>query len=230
VATESFLELNTLRIWDLAVRLGHWALVALVVTSVTTGLTGGNAMAWHERSGVLILGLLLFRWLWGFLGSTTARFSNFLKGPGQVIDFTSALLRHRETPVAGHNPLGGWMVLFMLLSLTLQAITGLFADDEIFTTGLLAHLVSGSTISLLTSIHDINAWIVISLVTVHVAAVLFHLVVRRENLMSPMITGRKSWPEDMPRPMLRFTPAWGAALLFLFTLGTVLATLSLLGN
>ncbi|RLA33637.1 MAG: cytochrome B [Gammaproteobacteria bacterium] len=222
--------MNSLRVWDLAVRLFHWALLILVVISVTTGLTGGNAMAWHVRSGTLILGLLLFRWCWGFIGSTTARFVDFLHGPRRVFEFTCDLLRNRQALVAGHNPLGGWMVLFMLLSLTLQAITGLFADDEIFTTGPLAHLVSGSTISLLTSIHDINAWIVISLVTVHVAAVLFHLVVRRENLMSPMITGRKSWPEDMPRPMLRFTPAWGAALLFLFTLGTVFATLSLLGN
>ncbi len=222
--------MNSLRVWDLAVRLFHWALLILVVTSVTTGLTGGNAMAWHVRSGILILGLLLFRWCWGFFGSTTARFVDFLHSPRRVFEFTGNLLRNRQALVAGHNPLGGWMVLLMLLSLSLQAGTGLFADDEIFTTGPLAHLVSGSTNSLLTSIHDTNAWVLISLIAAHIVAVLFHLLVRRENLVYPMITGHKPWPTEVPAPILRFAPSWGAALLFTFTLGTVLAVLSCLGK
>lgn len=222
--------MSDLRVWDLPVRLFHWALVILVVTSVTTGLTGGNAMSWHERSGVAILALLLFRWGWGFTGSTTARFSDFLNGPRKVIDFLVVVLRNRPAHVAGHNPLGGWMVLFLMLSLTLQATTGLFADDEIFTTGPLAHLVSGSTTSLLTSIHDTNAWVLITLASVHVAAVLFHLLVRRENLVRPMFSGRRPWPEETSPPTLHFAPAWLAVLLFTISLGVVLTTLAYLGK
>ena len=222
--------MSELRVWDLAVRLFHWSLVILVVTSVTTGLTGGNAMNWHERSGIAILALLLFRWSWGFAGSSTARFSDFLNGPRKVLDFLVVVLRNRPAHVVGHNPLGGWMVLFLMVSLTLQAATGLFADDEIFTTGPLAHLVSGSTTSLLTSIHDTNAWVLITLVGIHVAAVLFHLLVRHENLVRAMVTGRKPWPADKQPPALHFTPGWLAALLFAFSLGAVLATLTLLGR
>lgn len=222
--------MNELRVWDPAVRLFHWVLVALVITSVATGLTGGNAMQWHERSGVAILALLLFRWLWGFLGSTTARFSDFLAGPRRVLGFARTLLRNEPAHVAGHNPLGGWMVLFLLLSLTLQAGTGLFADDEIFTTGPLAHRVSGSATDLATAIHGRNAWVLIGLVAVHVAAVLFHRVVRRENLVGPMVTGRKTWPTGEPPPALRFTPNWIAMLLFTLSAGGVVATLAYLGK
>ena len=221
---------TALHVWDRAVRLGHWTLALLVVFSVATGLTGGNWMAWHERSGIAILALLLFRWCWGFAGSSSARFGDLLHGPRRIVEFAGALVRNRPAHVAGHNPLGGWMVLFLLLSLTLQAVTGLFADDEIFTSGPLAHRVSGSTSSLLTSIHDTNAWVLIALAAVHVAAVLFHLVVRRENLVRPMITGRKSWPRDVPPPELRFAPAWRAPVLFLLSAGAVAAVLVFLGK
>lgn len=222
--------MNELRVWDPAVRLFHWSLLILVVTSVTTGLIGGNAMNWHERSGIAILVLLLFRWGWGFVGSSTARFNDFLTGPRRVMEFIGVVLRNRPADVAGHNPLGGWMVLLLMLSLTLQAATGLFADDDIFTSGPLAHLVSGSTTALLTSIHDTNAWVLITLASVHVAAVLFHLLVRRENLVPAMLHGRKPWPTEQPRPELRFAPNWLAALLFLFSLGIVATVLGLYGK
>lgn len=222
--------MNELRVWDPAVRLFHWSLLILVVTSVTTGLIGGNAMNWHERSGIAILVLLLFRWGWGFVGSTTARFSDFLTGPRRVLDFIGVVLGNRPAHIAGHNPLGGWMVLLLMLSLTLQAATGLFADDDIFTSGPLAHLVSGSTTALLTSIHDTNAWVLITLASVHVAAVLFHLLVRRENLVRPMFSGRRPWPEETSPPTLHFAPAWLAVLLFTISLGVVLTTLAYLGK
>lgn len=230
MAAERPSSTNTLQVWDLAVRIGHWLLAALVAASVTTALIGGNAMTWHERSGVLILALVLFRWAWGVVGSTTARFTDFLHGPRRVLGFARDLLRGTPHQVAGHNPLGGWMVLLLLLSLTLQAGTGLFADDDIFTTGPLAHLVDGSTRSLLTAIHGSNGWVLVGLVLVHVAAVLFHLLARGENLVWPMFTGRKPWPEGVKLPRLRFAPAWLAPLLFALFLGTVLAALFLFGN
>jgi cytochrome b len=117
-----------------------------------------------------------------------------------------------------------------MLLLTLQAATGLFADDDIFTSGPLAHLVSGSTTALLTSIHDTNAWVLITLASVHVAAVLFHLLVRRENLVRPMFSGRRPWPEETSPPTLHFAPAWLAVLLFTISLGVVLTTLAYLGK
>ncbi len=222
--------MTPLRVWDPAVRLFHWSLLILVVTSVTTGLTGGNLMNWHERSGIAILVLLLFRWVWGFTGSTTARFGNFLNGPRQVAAFFVAVVRNRPVHAAGHNPLGGWMVLLLMLSLTTQAITGLFADDDIFTTGPLAHQASGSVTGLMTSIHDTNAWVLITLAGVHVAAVLLHLLVRRENLVRAMVSGEKPWPDDQPRPALRFAPGWLAGIIFLFSLGAVLAVLVIYGK
>ena len=214
-----------LKVWDIAVRLGHWALVALLSLSVFTGLTGGNWMTWHERSGVLILSIVLFRWLWGFVGATTARFGDFLHGPRRVMAFVRAVIRREPYPVAGHNPLGGWMVLALLVSITLQAVTGLFADDEILTSGPLANLVSNRTSATLTAVHGSTAWVLIGLAAVHVAAVAFHHLARREDLVTPMRTGRRPWPADRDEPDLRFRPPWLAAALFTLILVAVWATL-----
>ncbi|MDX1593368.1 MAG: cytochrome b/b6 domain-containing protein [Gammaproteobacteria bacterium] len=218
-----------LYVWDAPVRLFHWLLVVLVTTSVITGLAGSQAFTWHERSGIAILALLLFRWLWGFAGSTTARFTHFVRGPRAVAAFVHALLRDRPYPVAGHNPLGGWMVVALLVALTAQAGSGLFADDEVFSSGPLADRVGNATSRVLTSFHGSNAWVVVTLACIHIAAVLFHLRVRGENLVRPMITGRRTWPRDRARPGLRFAPNWVAALVLVLSVAAVLAALAHFG-
>jgi cytochrome b len=180
------------RVWDLPTRLFHWALVALVATSFVTGKVGGNAMTWHLYSGYAILALVAFRIVWGFVGGRESRFATFLKGPGAVLRYARTLADRAAPRHAGHNPLGGWSVVLMIASLATQAGTGLFASDDIFVEGPLAAKVSGATVALATRIHNWNQWVLIVLVSLHVAAIAFYALFKRENLVRPMLTGRKT--------------------------------------
>jgi cytochrome b len=183
-------------VWDPPTRLFHWLLVALVTASFASGKIGGNAMWYHERCGEAILALLIFRLMWGFIGSTPSRFRTFLAGPSTVVRYALTLFQRESDHHLSHNPLGGWSVVAMLLVLFVQAGTGLFANDDIATEGPLYKWVSKAASDRLTSIHRLNHDVIIILVAVHVAAVLFHLIYKRENLITPMITGIKQWRED----------------------------------
>ena len=145
-----------IRVWDLPTRIFHWALAVLVVFSYTTGKIGGDLMGWHLRSGYAILALLVFRLAWGIVGSQTSRFNHFVRGPRAAIAYARAIMARSPPLLVGHNPLGGWMVLFMLALLLFQAATGLFADDEIATQGPLAVKVSSAAVSRMSKLHDYN--------------------------------------------------------------------------
>jgi cytochrome b len=186
------------RVWDLPTRLFHWLLVALVATSFVTGKAGGNAMVTHAWSGSAILALLLFRGVWGFIGSGPSRFSSFLAGPGTVSRYALTLFRREAAPHLSHNPLGGWSVAAMLGILMVQAVTGLFADDDIAFAGPLAGWVGRAVRSRMTATHHLAQEGIIALVALHLAAVLFHLLYKRENLITPMITGVKQWRGELP--------------------------------
>ena len=178
-------------VWDLPTRLFHWLLVILVGTSFVTAKMGGNAMRYHEWSGFAILALLLFRVVWGFVGSRESRFATFIRDPAKVFTYATNFL-HRNSPrYLGHNPLGGWSIVAMLLALFIQAATGLFANDNIATVGPLYAWVSKETSDWLSGIHKLNQKIIVVLVSIHLFAVLFHLLFKRENLVTPMITGIK---------------------------------------
>lgn len=182
-------------VWDLAVRVFHWALVALVVALIVSGKIGGNALDWHKRFGYAVLALVLFRILWGFVGGTHARFASFVRGPRHALSYLGEITG--RTPArfyAGHNPLGGWSVVMMLLALGVQAGTGLFSNDDIMIEGPLFKLVSKETSDSITGIHELNAYVVFALVGLHVAAILYYWLVKRDNLVLPMITGRKPLP------------------------------------
>lgn len=180
-------------VWDLPTRLFHWLLVLLVIISFVTAKMGGNAMQYHEWSGFAILALLLFRLAWGIVGSHESRFTTFVKGPAAVWRYAAKLLHRDSLRSLGHNPLGGWSILAMLLALLVQAGTGLFANDDIITEGPLYEWVSKETSDWLTRIHKVNQEGIILLVGVHVLAVLFYFFFKRENLIKPMITGVKPW-------------------------------------
>ncbi len=183
-------------VWDLPTRLFHWLLFVLVATNLYTGNVGGVAnMKWHMLSGYAILTLVLFRIAWGFLGSRHARFTSFVRGPAAALTYARGLWSGEHAPAIGHNPLGGWSVAAMLASLLVQAGTGLFADDEILTKGPLAGAVSKATRRFLTGIHEINANVLYVLIALHLVAVGYYLIVRRENLIRPMLTGFKRLPE-----------------------------------
>lgn len=195
-------------VWDLPTRLFHWLLVALVTTSFVTVEIGGNAMRIHEWSGFAILALLLFRVGWGIWGSRTARFAAFVRGPKAVLAYAGTLWG-KESPVYfGHNPLGGWSIVAMLAALFVQAGTGLFANDDIMTEGPLYGWVSKAASDLITDVHQWNQGLIVALVAVHVSAIVFYFVVKRENLLTPMITGRRSWQGTVPPPAGR---TWAAA-------------------
>jgi cytochrome b len=186
-------KMYSIRVWDIPTRFFHWLLVGLVIFSFITGKIGVTAMKYHEWSGFAILVLVAFRLVWGFIGGQQSRFSTFVKGPAAVIRYASSLLSKDSKRHIGHNPLGGWSILAMLASLLIQAGTGLFANDDIFTEGPLYDLVSRKTSNWLTSIHHLNQKVLLVLVVIHIGAVIFYLIVKRDNLIKPMITGNKTW-------------------------------------
>jgi cytochrome b len=214
-------KLRAVRVWDIPVRLFHWVLVALIVLSFTTAQIGGNAMRVHELSGFTILTLVLFRVLWGLFGSTYARFADFVRGPAHALGYARALAAGRASFYAGHNPLGGWMIVAILLCLLIQAGTGLFANDDIMTEGPLYPWVSKQTSDLLSRIHQINFYVLLTLITLHVAAALYYLWGKRENLILPLFSGRKQVPDALQLEESRGGPLWLAALLLALCAGAV---------
>nr|WP_201274733.1 cytochrome b/b6 domain-containing protein [Bordetella holmesii] len=168
-------------------RLFHWALVACVADAFITIKLGGLYMDWHVRFGLATLGLILFRVLWGLFGSHYARFAQFVRGPAAL----AAYLRGR-LHVAGHNPLGALSVLAMLLALGFQAVSGLFVSDDIMIQGPLNGYIDADLAATLTRLHKANEWVLIALLGLHVLAVLWHTLVRREPLIKTMITGDAS--------------------------------------
>ncbi|MBK9219920.1 MAG: cytochrome b/b6 domain-containing protein [Uliginosibacterium sp.] len=152
-------------------------------------------MDWHPRFGYAILTVLLFRLIWGFVGGTHARFSNFVRGPAAVAGYLRLFRTHRA-PSIGHNPLGALSVVALLTSLLLQAVSGLFLNVEDFgIEGPLFKHVSNAVADVFWEIHEINPGVLITLVALHVAAILFYRIVKCEDLVTPMLTGNKRVPE-----------------------------------
>ena len=187
-------NLVAVRVWDLPVRLFHWAVVALLVFQGITGWIGGSLMPWHLYSGYALLVLVVFRIAWGFAGGTHARFASFIAGPAATVRFARRLFSREAVPQLGHNPLGGWSVILMLASLALQAVTGLLANDGVVSAGPLAKLVTIERSNALSEVHRWNFWVLVALSSLHILAVLFHMLVKRESLVHPMFTGVKRVP------------------------------------
>ena len=206
--------MKLVRIWDIPTRLFHWSLVVLIGISFYTGLSGGFVeMDYHMISGYCILSLVLFRILWGLFGGHYARFTTFVKGPGAIIRYLKSL-NTKNLPYAGHNPLGALSIVIILLVLLTQAVTGMFANDDIMLEGPLVHLVSYDTSRMLTGIHKTNKWIIGALVLVHLLAILFYQFYKKDRLIIPMITGRKllSEPASMKDSLLRELLLGGVAI------------------
>jgi cytochrome b len=185
---------RSVRVWDLPTRIFHWLLVVLVAFSWWSGEQGYDWMPWHFWSGYAILTLLIYRILWGFFGSGTARFSDFIKGPKAGLHHLGALFRPGKTGDVGHNPLGGWMVALLLVLLLVQAGTGLFAEDANLNAGPLSLLVSENTSKALSDIHEIVVKFLLVAIGLHVLAVLVYLVFKRDNLVAAMFSGKKLLP------------------------------------
>lgn len=179
-------------IWDPLVRVFHWTLMICVVGAWILGEFGPDIMTLHFWLGYAVGGLLLIRLLWGFVGPRTARFANFVTGPGPVLRYLLTLPKRQPSHTPGHNPLGGWAVVAMLVLLGLQVLTGLFVGtDDYVNMGPLSDYVSEDVNKLVLGWHKSLAPLILALVGLHVAAIFFYRLWKREDLITPMITGRR---------------------------------------
>ncbi len=180
-----------LHVWDLPTRVFHWLLVVSFIAAYVTNWLGVSYFSYHLWSGYFVIVLVGFRILWGLFGTHHAQFANFIRHPRESFRYASNLIRKNVESYAGHNPLGAWMVVVLLAVMLIQAVTGLFANDEIFNAGPLYGYVSNELSLKLTSIHKELFYWILGAVALHVSAVFFYVFVKRENLIKAMITGKK---------------------------------------
>jgi len=190
---------HSVRVWDLPTRLFHWLLALCLVGSVVSAKIGGNAMVWHFRFGGAVLALLAFRLVWGLVGGRWSRFASFIYAPGTVLRYLRGQARPGEHLDVGHNPLGSLSVFALLGVLAVQLATGLVADDEIASVGPLNRFVSSALASSATGWHkNWGQYVVLGLVGLHIAAIVFYAVAKRQNLVGPMLGGDKPLPAGTP--------------------------------
>jgi cytochrome b len=210
---------STFPVWDLGVRIFHWALLAAVLVAAMTGFFGSpDSLQIHLIAGVSISFLVLFRLIWGFSGSTYARFRTFLFSSNKVSERVHEMLAGRHTRYLGHNPLGAWMIFALLACLILIVCTGAVVLGGVFKQGPLAFTTSFATGRFVQEIHQIFAFGLAGLVGLHLAGVAYETVFGKEKLVSAMINGNKPASADIPAP--RFARARPlVALVAFITLG-----------
>ena len=205
---------SALRIWDLPTRLFHLAVALCLTGAVLSVKLGGAWMDWHVRLGIATLLLVVFRIIWGLVGPRYARFTQFVASPGQTWRYLQSTHKH-----AGHNPLGAWSVLAMLVVIGWQGVTGLFASDEMGTLGPFASKVSNALSERLTGLHQFNEIFLYAIVGLHLAAILFYTI-KGQGLVGPMIHGDVA-TERVPSNALPARDDWrvrGGALLLALAL------------
>lgn len=180
---------RTVRIWDRPTRMFHWVLVVLFAVCYFSGDQGRFDI--HIPAGQALMILVVARIAWGFFGSQTARFRSFVRPAGEIVSHVRSLKDRRPGHHGGHNPLGGLSVVMMLVVLMVHTVAGLFAADvDGLHEGPLSFAVSYGTARDASAIHWFTVNVMLALVALHVAAVIFHHVYKRENLIGPMVTGR----------------------------------------
>jgi cytochrome b len=200
---------RVVQVWDIAVRLFHWLIVALVAAAYATWRL--DWMVWHGWIGDLLLALVLFRLLWGFFGSETARFTHFLTSPRIVFQHLRyALLREPDRQV-GHNPAGGWMILFLLMLLLAETLTGIYVANDIADVGPLTGIVPAAAANAIDFSHAVLWKILLASIGLHVLAIVGYAAVKGQDLVLPLITGTKVLPEPVIAPRMA-SPARAAVL------------------
>ena len=177
---------NRIPVWDLPTRIFHWGLVAWVLVCWLTG-EDKSAAGVHRLSGELIAGLIVFRFVWGFVGGEHARFANFVRGPRAAADHLRKLLRGQAEPTPGHNPLGGLSVLLLLASVSFVVVTGLFSAGDEGPGGPLVGMFGLN----LSDLHEPAFRVLQAVVVLHLLGVAITSIVNRDNLLAAMITGSK---------------------------------------
>lgn len=182
---------QSIRVWDLPVRLTHWALVLCITGLYATGEYGWLTMEWHFRFGYVTLALVLFRLLWGVFGSEHARFADFVRGPGAIAGYLGSWGGSDYRPAVGHNPLGALAVLAMLGLILAQTVSGLFSNDEIEWFGPLSERISVQASADWTDWHHLGQKLLLGLIVLHLLVISAYRFIKREDLVRPMLTGRK---------------------------------------
>lgn len=205
--------MKKIKVWDLPIRLFHWALVAMIVVCIYT-INVENITA-HQYAGVFVLVLLLFRIIWGLIGSSTAKFWDFLKGPNTIYHY----LRYGVSKTEGHNPMGAYMVLFMLVVLLVQTLTGLFLTDNTYLhqDSPLYKLISSDTRKYFKFIHQYNLYVIYGMVGLHVIAIIGYLLLKGQNLVKTMVLGSRKeneWHSPMAQSLHGDKP-WVALIIFI---------------
>lgn len=209
--------MKNVKVWDLATRLFHWSLVLLIIAA---WLTIENRMIdAHEIIGHTLFALIIFRIIWGIIGSTTARFSHFITHPIKSLTYLKDSLKLKSPHSTGHNPAGGWMVLGFLVFIGFQVISGMYANDDLGFSGALSDSVSKAMSDTMTQLHALNFNIIVALIWLHLVAVFFYVLVKNENLIRAMFSGTKPANQVDPEDKLSFAPLYKAAIIFVLALG-----------
>ena len=183
---------NKLLVWDLPVRLFHWLLVISLFSAWYTSDGERGLIEYHLQIGYFILGLITFRIVWGVFGTKYARFSQFIPNKQDLIYYLQNFKQEKNYSAVGHNPLGGLMVVLMMALILSQAVSGLFMNDDVFTTGPYYESVSKSIQNYMSFIHRRFFDLIIVVSTLHISAIVYYLIAKKINLIVPMITGYKS--------------------------------------
>ena len=200
--------------WDLPVRLFHWLFVIFFATSWIAGQMGERDL--HYQSGMVLLGLVTFRLLWGIVGSPTARFRHFLRWPGAALRYLRHAFKERLPSYSfGHNAAGGLMVLALILLVGLQAVSGMSSTDDVLFEGPLYGRWPNWLGSILEKIHEPLAFLLLALALLHILVIAVYRAFKRENLVRAMLVGRARLPRSVARMAeqdgsTRRAPLWRA--------------------
>lgn len=187
--SEDAARLSDVRVWDPLLRITHWSFAFIIPAMWLTA--ENSAWGWHRRLGLVLLGILVFRILWGFIGPETARFTSFVKGPVTVIAYLRGQAAGAATLI-GHSPLAGWSTLALLGAMLTQVGMGLFSGDPFDgMTGPLNPLVGVMTADTLTGWHETFFYVVAGLIVLHLCAILFYAAFKHDDLVSPMLSGNR---------------------------------------
>ena len=180
---------SAIPIWDRATRAWHWTVVALIPAMWYTAEE--HMFGLHRSLGIALFALIVFRIVWGLVGSRTSRFASFVPLPGRTVKYVRSMFSSNYARTIGHNPLGGLSVIALLLALLVQTGTGLFAvDTDGINSGPLSHLVDFKMGRDIADVHEASFNILLALIALHLAAIAFYLVAKRINLITPMMTGK----------------------------------------
>lgn len=191
--------MRKIRVWDLPTRLFHWGLALLVVAAIITEKIGGDVIVWHFRCGYAALTLVLFRLLWGVVGTRYARFSSFIYMPASIIGYVKGLKSSVREQYLGHNPLGSLSVFALLGVVLMQSISGLFSNDDIANEGPLAKFIGKGLSDKVTWFHtEVSAYLIYIFIGMHIAAIAYYYFRKKQDLVKPMIVGDKLTELDGP--------------------------------